>query len=119
MSLSWSLVGESGTSSERLTGLDASGAVLLPLQSLQPHLARIASTPSPELATSKSTGAAGGKGALAGMASSVDDRLYAFEAVGLLVGQVSDSTPPGGVKGLEQVPCGGLDIMRGRQAVCL
>jgi hypothetical protein len=61
-------------------------------QRLQPHLAHIAATPSPEVITSKTSGAAGGKGLTAGMTSTVDDRLYAFEAVGLLLSQVRGST---------------------------
>lgn len=53
------------------------------LSALQPHLARIAATPAaaaPTAATSAPGGAAGGV-----LAS--DDRLYAFEAAGLLLGQ--------------------------------
>jgi exportin-T len=59
------------------------------LQRLQPHLAAIAASPAQaEQATSKSSGVTGGRGALAQSGlTSVDDRLYAFEAAGLLVGQ--------------------------------
>ena len=60
-----------------------------PPQRIQPHLAAIAGSPAPEAAASaRSSGVAGGRGALAlGAITAVDDRLYAFEAVGLLVGQ--------------------------------
>lgn len=66
---------------------------LLPeiLQSLQPHLARIAASPSPESPGSKSPLGMAGKGFPGGTAS-VDDRLYAFEAVGLLLSQ--EDVPP-------------------------
>jgi exportin-T len=58
------------------------------LQLIHPHLSAIAATPVQEAATSKSTGVLGGRGTQGtGCLSTVDDRLYAFEAVGLLLGQ--------------------------------
>ncbi|PSC72015.1 exportin-T isoform X1 [Micractinium conductrix] len=63
---------------------------LLPdiLQRLQPHLAAIAATPTQEAPTTKGTGVTGGRGGAGqGLLGAVDDRLYAFEAAGLLLGQ--------------------------------
>ncbi|KAI7842372.1 hypothetical protein COHA_004011 [Chlorella ohadii] len=57
------------------------------LQRLQPHLAAIAASPTQDAgASTKSTGVTGGRGALGQGAAltAVDDRLYAFEAAGLL-----------------------------------
>jgi exportin-T len=63
---------------------------LLPdiLASMQRHLAAIAATPSQEAPAPKSSGVAGGRGgAGVSLLTAVDDRLYAFEAAGLLLGQ--------------------------------
>lgn len=58
------------------------------MQLIHPHLSAIAATPVQEAATSKSTGVLGGRGTQGtGCLSTVDDRLYGFEAVGLLLGQ--------------------------------
>ncbi|KAL4444906.1 hypothetical protein ABPG77_003956 [Micractinium sp. CCAP 211/92] len=58
------------------------------LQRLEPHLAAIAATPTPEAPQTKSSGVTGGRGGAGqGLLGTVDDRLYAFEAAGLLVGQ--------------------------------
>lgn len=57
---------------------------------MEPHLAAIAASPAQDAsASTKSTGVTGGRGALGQGAAltAVDDRLYAFEAAGLLVGQ--------------------------------
>ena len=64
-------------------------------QSLQPHLATIAASPTQETASTKSSGLAGGRGTLGQGAAltAVDDRLYAFEAAGLLVGQEDVPAP--------------------------
>ena len=58
------------------------------LQSLRPHLLSIASTPLDEKASAnKAAGASGGiRNALGTGISAADDRLYAFEAAGLLIG---------------------------------
>lgn len=56
------------------------------LRSLQPHLAAIAATPIVESATSKAAGASSLRGALGSGVSTADDRLYAFEAAGLIIG---------------------------------
>ena len=57
------------------------------LGQLQPHLAAIAATPAPEAPAVKSSGAAGGRPTAGALLGTVDDRLYAFEAAGLLLGQ--------------------------------
>ena len=57
------------------------------LQSLQPHLASIAASPISEAAqVNKAAGATGIRNALGTGISAGDDRLYAFEAAGLLIG---------------------------------
>ncbi len=51
-------------------------------------MAAIAATPTPEAPQTKSSGVTGGRGGAGqGLLGTVDDRLYAFEAAGLLVGQ--------------------------------
>ena len=72
------------------------------LQSLQPHLARIATRPLAEPSSTSSSAPSGGAGGTVAVAGSgtgrdvgaqragaamVDDRLYVFEAVGMLLGQ--------------------------------
>lgn len=56
------------------------------LQSLRPHLSRVATSLPPVVAAGTGTKDASGK-ALAPATALVDDRLYVFEAVGLLLGQ--------------------------------
>ena len=64
------------------------------LQSLQPHLAAIAGSPltSTEQGPGKAAGASSTRGTLGTGISAADDRLYAFEAAGLLIGV--ESLPP-------------------------
>lgn len=63
------------------------------LQSLQPHLAAIAGSPLTALeGPGKAAGASSIRGALGTGISAADDRLYAFEAAGLLIGV--ESLPP-------------------------
>ncbi|CAL8470725.1 g10267 [Coccomyxa elongata] len=73
--------------SRLVKGLRQNLLPLLPnlLVRLQPHLAHIVSTPLPDSTPTKSAQGLKGKGAPAAAAAS-DDRLYAFEAAGLLLG---------------------------------
>ncbi|KAK9812733.1 hypothetical protein WJX72_002830 [[Myrmecia] bisecta] len=69
---------------------------LLPLipdivKSMQPHLAHIASTPSVDGGSRKSATSAK---AVAALPAATDDRLYAFEALGLLLGQEGIAAEP-------------------------